>query len=255
MDFLILSFMFACNFHFHTGVFLAVAAEPFIFTKKTAWMQRLGDLVRSGHILYLSGEVPPDRAQALYSKFRSFYPSLAFTHVQATRARKKGESTARMLFYWSGEGRIAWVLLRTDGKLPPAASEAREKWRDAIKDRLTAPGGYELVRLTKPQEPKPVWTWRYERAQYAKHRDAIRDAIRRRHDGQLKQLIHSLWRTPGFAGARQQVRQLEKLIRAEWKRVRHSSEAMPEIPKHLGYVQRLADKGKLLSQLPHSDAA
>jgi len=56
--------------------------------------------------------------------------------------------------------------------------------------------------------------------------------------------------TPGFAGAHAQVKQLEKLIRADWKRVRHSSEEMPEIPKHLGYVQRIADKGKLLSKLP-----
>jgi len=250
LDVWILSFMLAFSFHFYAGGFSVLAAEPFIHTKKTAWMQRLADLVRSGHVRYLSGEVPRERAQDLYSKFRAIYPSIAFTHVQSTRARKKGESTARLLFYWPGEGRIAWVLLRTEGQLPPAAQDAREKWRDAIKDRLTAPGGYELVRLTKPQEPKPVWTWRYHRDQYSKHRDSIREAIRNRRDDQLRQLIHSLWRTPGFAGARAQVKQLEKLIRADWKRVRHSSEELPEIPKHLGYVQRLADKGKLLSKLP-----
>lgn len=224
--------------------------EPFIHTKKTAWMQRCADLVRSGHVRYISGAVPRERAQSLYSKFRALYP-IRLTHVQATRTRKKGEATARLLFYWSGEDdSISWVLLRTDGKMPPAAEDAREKWRDALKDRLTAPGGYELVRLTKPQEPKPVWTWRYTREQYAKHRDSIREAIRHRRDDQLRQLIHSLWRTPGFAGARAQVKQLEKLIRADWKRVRHSSEEMPEIPKHLGYVRRIADKGKLLSKLP-----
>jgi len=115
------------------------------------------------------------------------------------------------------------------------------------------PRGYELVRLTKPQEPRSVWTWSYTREQYAKHRDSIREAIRHRRDDQLLQLIHSLWRTPGFAGARAQVKQLEKLIRADWKRVRHSSEEMPEIPKHFGYVQRIPDKGKLLSKLPKMD--
>jgi hypothetical protein len=137
-------------------------------------MQRCADLVRSDHILYLSGSVKRERAQSLYEKFRSLYP-IALTHVQGTRARKHGESTARLLFYWPGDSdQITWVLLRTAGQLPPAAQDAREKWKNALKERLTAPGGYEIFRMTKPQEPKPVWTFRYTREQYAKHRYSIR---------------------------------------------------------------------------------
>jgi hypothetical protein len=64
-------------------------------------MQRCADLVRYGHVSYISGTVPRERAHALYSKFCALYP-IQLTHVQATRARNKGEATACLLFYWSG---------------------------------------------------------------------------------------------------------------------------------------------------------
>ena len=42
---------------------------------------------------------------------------------------------------------------------------------------------------------------------------------------------------------REQVKSLVSLIKEEWKRTRGSKEGMPEIPKVLGYVRRLEDKG------------
>ena len=43
------------------------------------------------------------------------------------------------------------------------------------------------------------------------------------------------------------IRDSKKLILAEWKRTRRQQEEMPVIPEHIGYVQRLPDKGVKLS--------
>ena len=67
-------------------------------------------------------------------------------------------------------------------------------------------------------------------------------------DLELQQLIHSLVRSPGFAGVRDHVTKMRALISAEWKRRRAKSEAMPEIPRH-GYTRRLEDAGCRLSEL------
>ena len=46
--------------------------NPVVFDRKTVFMQRLADFVRLGYRHYVLGEVRPDRAWALASKFRRF---------------------------------------------------------------------------------------------------------------------------------------------------------------------------------------
>lgn len=218
----------------------------FVFTKKTSFMQRIADLVRSGHKRYTMGTISIDKAAHLADKFGRLYePNLP--RLQASRRREKGEATARLL-WWYDENKpeiLTWILLVTDGQL---MIDGLEKWQDPLepKERIHLTG-YELVRITKPTEPKPVWTWRYDKQRLQDLRNEVVTAIRLRHDNELERLIAMLWKSPGFAGIREQVKAIGALVKADWKRSR--SEAMPELPKHLGYVQRLADKGKKLSEL------
>lgn len=219
-----------------------------VFTKKSVFMQRIADAVRQGHHWHVSGQVTVAKADYLVEKFDRVF-RISRTPVQAFRARQLGEATARLLLWMPEDDaeKLVWVLLKTDGKeyLP---GHRPEQWRHAMEDdQRISLTGYWLVRMTKPGYPQPVWTWRYMPERYAEIRDAIVAAIRHRRDEELKQLIHVLWRSPGFAGVRTQVKEFKKLILAEWKRTRRKQEEMPVIPEHIGYVQRLPDKGVKLS--------
>lgn len=235
-------------------------ADPFIFTKRAPWMQRISDLVRTGHHRYVQGTVPLDKAAALYEKFSRLY-DVHLDNLQSSRKRQKGFATGRLLMSPVTNDvesdrfmELHWVLVVTDGKFALDEYEKREKWRNALEDRISF-SGYELLRITKPQHPRPVWTWRYTRDREKELREALRSAIRLKRDDELRRLIHSIWRTPGFGGAREQVKKMGRLIKAEWKRSRKGDEVMPEIPKHIGYVQRVADKGMLASKLLKSRLA
>ena len=222
--------------------------ELFVFTKKTVFMQRIADLVRTDHVNYVAGEIPLEKLDALHKKFAKFY-NCHLNKLEASRYRKKGYASARFLAYLPDNADKAhWVLLVSHGDFEFAELGKLEKWRNALKDRIELTG-YELVRLTKPTEPKPVWTWRYIRSREQELRDAIVSAIRHRQDLEIKRLINSEWRSPGFAGVREQVKKMADLIREEWKRSRGKTEPLPEIPQRIGYVQRLPDKGKYIKAI------
>jgi hypothetical protein len=217
---------------------------PFILTKKTVFMQRIGDLVRTGHSLYVQGVIPLEKAGFLAAKFEQRF-QIERNKLEASRARKRGEHSARLLFWLPDDSeQVHWILLFCPGSV----IDESEKWRYALSDRIHLTG-YELVRLTKAGADHPVWTWRYTRTRYDELREAVVQAIRRKRDDELRQLIHTFWRSPGFAGIREQVKKIADVIRAEWKRSRSNSETMPEIPARLGYVRRLPDVGKRLSEL------
>jgi len=258
--------------------------DPFVFTQKTPYMQRVQDLVRSGHTRFVQGEIPISKAAFLADKFNRLY-DCQLNKLESSRARKLGRATSRLLFlYTEGHERLLWILLVTDGKL--AVEDSGEKWRDPLTERITLTG-YELVRTTKPvttlevdklkklrealtkpdiglAEKKKIeagihkadlarkkaftWTWRYTRQRHDDLREAVVDAIRRKRDDELRQLIHTIWRTPGFSGARAQAKKFRELITGEWQRSR-GKDPQPEIPDRLGYVRRLPDVGKKLSAI------
>jgi hypothetical protein len=222
--------------------------ELFVFTKKTVYMQRIADLVRTDHVYYVAGEIQLQKLDALYRKFAKFY-NCHFGKLEASRYRKKGYASARFLAYLPDNADKAhWILLVSYGDFEFPELGKLEKWRNALKDRIEITG-YELVRITKPTEPKPVWTWRYMKTREAEIRDAIVSAIRHRQDLALSQLINTVWKSPGFAGVRYQVKKMGNLIREEWKRSRAKTEPLPEIPQRIGYVQRLPNKGKYIKAI------
>lgn len=227
----------------------AVPPGQMVLTKKSVFMQRLADLVRTGHVKFVQGVLVAEKAAALAAKLDGVYHVTAPLRQQSRR-RQRADAGARLVM-WSpaieDQAPVHWVLLVSAGRLPDGS---RETWRDALsKATRLEVDGYELVRLTKPEEPRPVWTWRYTAAREQAWRESVIQAIRTRRDADLRQHIHNLWRSPGFAGIRVQVKKIAALIRSEWKRVRSAEETMPKIPARIGYVRRLPDVGVPITEL------
>ena len=220
------------------------SSAPFINTSKTAFMQRIADLVRAKHTMYMQGQVDRRRAGALARKFGAMFPT-NLDKVAAYRARLHGNATARLLFlYQHPSDMLHWILLYHSGTAPDMSGQT---WRDALSDKIVLTG-YELVRHTRPGFAQPAWSWRYTHNQLSGLRQDVVNAIRLKNDHQLRQLIDSLVRSPGFALVRKQVASLTALVRAEWLRRRGKAEPIPEIPKH-GYTRRVADAGVWLYEL------
>lgn len=217
--------------------------ELFVFDRKAVMMQRIADNVRSGHFFYVQGECSIHKLDSLYKKFAKFY-NCHYDKLKASRYRKKGFASARFFAYVpENSDKAHWLLARTKGDFEVPEVAKLEKWRDALKDRINLTG-YELVRITKEHEPKPVWTWRYTKTRESEIRDAIVSAIRHKQELSLNQLINTVWRSPGFAGVRDQVKKMGNLIKEEWKRSRSATEKMPEIPKVIGYIRRIKNEGR-----------
>ena len=218
----------------------------FVVTKKAALMQRLADLVRTEHRWYVCGEIPPEKAGYLAAKFDALY-GVGMSRLQQSRRRKAGQASFRLLvLYQQQDINLRWWLLRTDGDMPPEGR--REKWRDALEDRITLTG-FELVRYTRPGAARPVWTWRLTEHAEQSQRDRIRYAVGKGREDILRGVIYDNWQAaPGFAGIRKQVKKLRALILSEWRRCGRKI-PRPEIPTQIGYVRRLPDLGRKLSEL------
>jgi hypothetical protein len=216
--------------------------DHFVFTKKSPFMQRVGDLVRSGHTSYVQGRVSLEKAGFLAGKFESRF-SICRDNLEASRARRAGLSTSRLiLLEQKTDEDLNWILLHRHG----TELDHSEKWRDALKDRVNITG-YELVRITKPEEPKPVWTWRYSRKRHDEIREEFIMLIRQQRDADLERMIETIWRTPGFAGARDQVKKFKDLILSEWRRSRRAGQQVPIFPERMAYLRRIPDVGAKLS--------
>lgn len=218
----------------------------FILTAKSAAMQRLADLVRTGHTRYVCGRVPIDRAAHFIEKIDALH-EVGLSKLEQSRKRKKGLASARLIVLAptkTDAQHIDFWLLMSDGSIN---AESNERWRDALTDRITHTN-YELVRHTRSGSKKPAWTWRYTREQHQTLRDELVRVIRARQDHELVQMIAVIAKTPGFAGARVQVKDMMQLIRSEWQR-RRKDDAMPALPARIGYIRRLPDVGMKISVL------
>ncbi len=214
---------------------LVPSQDPQIYTKKTVWMQRISDYVRTGSDRYIQGETALEKVPALVARFEGRYV-MNRPRAAMQRARERGQNTAVWKAYYpKDQEKVLWVLLAN------LVEEDGESWRDAKVDRIEVPIGLELVRQTRKGSRQAAWTWRYRKSTYEIMKMVIVEDLRQRRDFRLRQMIYNLHRTPGFAGTRVQVKELWKLLRAEWKRSRGSNEKMPELPKNIGYLRRLPD--------------
>jgi hypothetical protein len=219
------------------------ASNPWLFTKKTVWMQRVSDAVKAGAAYYIQGSTKLEKVPFLVEKFAARYKTNLISRTDRN-VRKRGETVQRWIGYLDDSGAVHWCLFVWPGKDFDPKSD---QWHDPKTQRIRH-SGYELVRITKPGAKAPVLTWRYQKDQFERLHDEIVRVIRLRQDARLEQIIYTLHRSPGFAGVRQQVKKLWDIVRKEWKRTR-SKDVMPEIPKNIGYVRRLPDVGALWADL------
>lgn len=223
--------------------------KTWVFTSKSAYMQRIQDYVRTGHNWFTQGVIQSAKVPAFAEKMSAAHP-VFHDKLKAFRARDKGEPTGRLMFWLpkSDSENVHWILLlhaeRKD-QLDKAEKWSRADDRDS-KVKLT---GYELVRQTKPLETKPIWTWRYQVERYDDLRDALVLAIRAKRDQDVKRQLDVIWGTMGFAGGRTQAKALAQIFKDEWKRHR-MNENPPAVPAGHGYLQRKADVGIWLGVPP-----
>lgn len=245
-------------------------ANPWLFAGKAAFLQRIADRVRAGASYYIQGTTALEQLPATLTKLAARYP-LNLKKITSERAKRKGDVTFNFLGYVEVKRRVVhWVVLANCAD-PQALVTTGDRWRDAIETRIEITL-YELVRETRPTPPlsamqrakqaaraptpaskaapkkgasnRPGWTWRYTRRQVESLRETIIALIRGRRDHELEQLIVTLFRSPGFAGIRTQVWKLKALVKSEWLRSRSKSEPLPDMPKNLGFVRRLANVGQ-----------
>lgn len=213
-----------------------------IHSRKTVLMQRLIDSFIRGYHWHTSGIISRDKLQDLERKFAEKYGTDLNKNQRAYR-RKKGMAISRLFFLeQSHEEGILWWLLATDGE---GAIHQEEKLRDARdrRGRIRMGGDYELVRVTKPGRSgvRGVATWRMTKEREKKWRARIVSACNRMTDKDIKEIMHSLYRTPGFSGIRKQVGSLVALAKRKWRR-RHGKGRVPGARESLGFVQRLGDE-------------
>lgn len=218
--------------------------NPVVFDRKTVFMQRLADFVRLGYRHYVLGEVRPDRAWALASKFRRLY-EVHLHRNQRARARANGEGSAYVLWWQPHAESVVFALLLTPGQ---HAARQLEKLVDAAdRDGRLTLGDYELVQRPRDGKAAPAWTWRLTEEAYEGWRARVLEVVRGGNDFVVQQLITDLTSTPGFAGVREQVKKLKALFRAEWSR-RRGKKSVPTLPRQR-FVQRLENKGQRLTSI------
>lgn len=208
---------------------------PSVIVRRTSLMQAAGDRVRLGYRYFCTGTVSAERAIAWVRKACRYY-AVDLDRNRRARAKLRGEGCAYLLLHEIEPGRLLWVLLVTGGDHPAHRLERLSNALDPA-ERLQL-FGYELVRVTKPGSHHPVYTWRITAASYDALRARAIATVRRGDDLSVRQLLASLYQSPGFRGVRSQVGRVAALLKSEWRR-RRGNESLPQLPKLLPYVQRL----------------
>jgi hypothetical protein len=207
-----------------------------VILHKTALMLQIQDRVRVGYRFWTAGTVTSERALAWVRKADRLYDVFLDRNRRARAKKERGEGSAVLLMHEiAGSGTLWWILLVTPHE---HAAHQLEPLKNAL-DRssrieLT---GYELCHLTKPGTAAPVLTWRMTREAYENLRTHIIDTIRRGGAREIRQLIVSLHRSPGFHGIRRQVKACRMLIRGSWRRSR-GSQPFPSMPYRVLYLRR-----------------
>jgi hypothetical protein len=201
-----------------------------LHAQKLVAMQRLQSAARS-YSHHTHGVTTAQKYAALEKKFHGAY-GCEDSPSSKTRAKKKGFAVTDLIAWQQSPERVHWWLLATTGK---GRVWEWEKLVPIGQERIQAAGGYELVNDGR------TWSWKYRESHIQSLRASIHQAITRKHDDRLRQLIEAIFSTAGFRLARQQAGHLVAYIRADWLRVRGRNEEMPPFPTRMLYVRALAN--------------
>lgn len=209
-----------------------------VMTHKTVLMQQIQNWARVGFHWFHSGAVSADAALSWARKADRYY-AVSLDRNQRARAKALGEGRAIILMHEiEGSGELWWILMVTPPNRSHPAHQLeplKNAFDSASRIQLT---GYELCHVTKRGCSAPVLTWRMTAVAYEARREEILDTVRRGGSRELRRLIVSLWRSPGFFGIRQQVGHCVALLRSEFRR-RRPSQTLPRLPDKLYYLSRL----------------
>ena len=219
------------------------ASTP-VATSKSAALARVLDSVPQGYRFYVAGECPAERAIALARKFHLRY-GVGCSPAQRITRRKRGEANTILVMYWPGYGTspddtlathespdgrpalaseasdespvcrppsntVKWLLLATDGTGPVWEQESLQPLDG--KRRLIF-CGYEFVR--RASRGRTAWTWRRTKEEMGDWYALLGDQLARRHVPAAAHTLEMICRQPGFAGVREQSRELCKFARAK----------------------------------------
>lgn len=219
--------------------------DPEICIHKTDAMKLIQDLVSHGYQWWCGGAVEAQKVLAFSSRMDELY-GVNLDRNRRARKAKDGEANTQLVMYPMDDSKtLRWWLLATNGsglihtreKLIRADSKTRLEWR-----------GYEVVRLTFKNRPSPSWTWRMTEDEVKNWHARLDKAAGSDNPVWMEQAIHSLYKTPGVAGIRQQVGHLVVYAKAAWKKSGRGK-PFPPLPLRLSYMRYKTKEKQLLSSM------
>lgn len=211
----------------------------FIQRYKSTTMQRIQELVIRGYNYHTQGEIHYSKASNFVKKFQEKY-HISLSSRQRSYRKSCGKGNAHLLLYPdTNTENFLWWLLVTDGEHPAHKNENLNLATDR-KNRVTWKDEYELLRYANAN--KHSWTWKMIPENYSYWESSIRKSISIPDNIHYKQTLYTLLRCPGFSGIRDQVKDLIKIFKADWKRIRKNTNNLPAIPKKIFYIARLPNE-------------
>jgi hypothetical protein len=171
---------------------------------KTQALVRVLSAVTHGYTHLCTGTVPPNRLQALVSKFDALY-GIAHTKGQRVQNKRRGRANTLLAVYrppdqYLAEGeRLHWILLATAGvglegeRLTHVHDHP--VWLD-----------YDLCRHNDMGEIR--WTWRRTHSEMAQLYAELREELSTQRHAEISRMFERVARQPGFHGVRSQALQL-----------------------------------------------
>jgi hypothetical protein len=209
------------------------------FTHKTDAMRALLNHVSRGYSRWVGGTVPVGKVLPMTLKFSDRY-EIDRTPQMRWRAKKRGEANAQLVLWTESKEDVRWWLVVSPGT---GLVTTMESLMDATDKRTRVSlTGYEMVQ-TPRKNRQAQWTWRMTADLVEDWEARLKEAIRRKNDGDLRQSLHSLVRVPGFSQARRQAFKLAHFAQAEWRRARR--EPWPYGDQYVGWLGRFKTGEKL----------
>ncbi|ORE88772.1 hypothetical protein ATO7_02815 [Oceanococcus atlanticus] len=221
--------------------------DPKVYEGKIATMRHMLHAVSHGYHHWTGGRVPAAKALNLAAKFAELY-GVDLGRNRRYRRRAASKANAQLFFYPIADSQdLAWWLLATDGE---GNVHRQENLKDTrIKhQRLNWLGEYEVAHHSRPETPKPSYSWRMTAKTYDNWKIRLKHAGSSADTSLMRQAVWSLYRTPGAAVIRKQVGHLMALAKKEWNR-HHDIAAFPPVPGTLLYMSHRQDDVQPLSML------
>jgi len=208
-----------------------------VYVHKSGIMQDILRHIAKGYVWYIRGAVPAERVVSVATKLGVKFQTEMNASRRAYR-KAQGKANARLFLHPVRADSFEFVLLLTDGEHAGRTAERFQAVTDK-RCRLVFDDRFEAIRMPGAGGA-PRWTWRLTDEAYDAYGAAVRLAVRKTDEAEIRRVISLIYGMPGFRGLRRQMVGLLKLLHAEWKRA-GKGESCPYVStKPKGYL-RLID--------------